>query len=97
MRKILKLNLITLITIFSLSFLFCGIVEINDRTSYITTGIRQETIKAQNLKGKNVPMIEEDDNPFVNDKIKSIIKVAKHCSVPPTGCVVSILEKNFGQ
>ena len=101
MKKIFRLYFILTSVILCSMFLFCGIVGINDETSYVITGERNSVVKAQSINGEQMLTFEKTSGKtdmivkFDKEKLKSFVSVAKYCVIPPTGCVFSCVEKFF--
>ena len=103
MKKILKMNFIVTTLLLCTSFLLCGIVEINDRTSYVISGQKSEVFRSQKIDGGELIALEKSDNKTNSDEIflkvdlsavSKVAEIAKYCSVPPIGCIVSFFEEN---
>lgn len=102
MKKILRLNFIFSTAILCIAFLLCGIVEINDKTSYVISGEKSEVFHSQKTDGdafisltKNNPEKMEDTEFLSLDvsRLKQVAGIAKYCCVPPLGCIISFFEQ----
>lgn len=99
MQRILKYNLIVMCVILCALFFFCGVVEINDETTFITTGETEDVIKVQSISGKKL-ITEEKKNGDVNklmtfdeDKFYVFLSYAKYCALPPVGNIIWAYEE----
>lgn len=99
MQRILKLNMVIMCVILCALFLFCGVVEINDETTFITTGETENVIKVQSISGKKL-ITEEKKNGDINniasfneEKLSGFLTYAKYCTVPPLGNILWAYEE----
>lgn len=102
MKKILRLDFIITTLILCASFLMCGIVEINDRTSYVISGEQSEVFRSQKQDGSPIFSLEKDENSsdggttFLSldlSSVKNAVSYAKYCSFPPIGTIISFIEQ----
>lgn len=102
MKKILRLDFIATTLILCASFLVCGIVEINDRTSYVISGQQSEVFRSQKQDGSASFSLEKAENgssedpPFFSVSLADagkVVSYAKYCAFPPLGCIISYVEE----
>lgn len=101
MKKILRLDLIFTTLILCASFLLCGMVEINDRTSFVISGNQSEVFRSQKQDGQPLFSLEKDGSEnngstyFSVDlsAVKKAASYAKYCAFPPLGCIISFIEE----
>lgn len=104
MKKILRLDFIATTIILCASFLLCGIAEINDKTTFVSSGQQSEVFRSQKQDGDAMFSLEKqsdeksDSSTLLSVDLSTVGKVAgtvKYCCMPPLGCIISFVEENM--